>query len=208
MGILGMIIGPSGAGKSTSLRNLPPGKVGILNVAGKPLPFKGKIKKVDNPSYEQCKAALRANDFKAYVIDDSTYLMQFEAFKYAKVKGYDKFTDMALQFEQLLEVARKETSDDTVVYFLHHPQFGEDDSSKPQTIGKMLDNQLNIEGLFPVVLECTVKDGEHVFITKNDGRNIAKAPMGMFDKEVIPNDLYEVDKAIRDYWELSPLKEA
>ena len=36
-----LILGQSGAGKSTSIRNLPPEQTLIINVIGKPLPFRG-----------------------------------------------------------------------------------------------------------------------------------------------------------------------
>lgn len=206
MGNLVMVIGKSGSGKSTSLRNFEPGEVGIFNIAGKPLPFRKRLPKADRVSYEQIKSSLKKNRLRAYVIDDSTYLMQFEAFQYAKVKGYDKFVDMAQSFEQLLEAAMG-TDEDTIVYFLHHPQFADDGGSKPQTIGKMLDNQLNVEGLFPIVIECTVKDGRHVFVTENDGTNIAKAPIEMLPP-VMDNDLKAVDTAIREYWQLKPIVDA
>lgn len=200
MGQIVMIIGKSGSGKSTSLRNFKKGEVGVLNVAGKRLPFRNDLKSVDNPSYATCEAALKGNNFKAYVIDDSTYLMQFQNFALAKQKGYDKFTDMAVEFKDLLRTAAEDTNEDTITYFLHHPQFGDDGSSKPQTIGKMLDSQLNIEGLFPIVLECKNIEGRHVFITQNDGTNIAKSPMGMFETNEIDNDLKVVDTVIREYW--------
>lgn len=206
MGNLVMVIGKSGSGKSTSLRNFEPGEVGIFNIAGKPLPFRKRLPKADRVGYEQIKSSLKKNRLRAYVIDDSTYLMQFEAFQYAKVKGYDKFVDMAQSFEQLLEAAMG-TDEDTIVYFLHHPQFADDGASKPQTIGKMLDNQLNVEGLFPIVIECTVRDGRHVFVTENDGTNIAKAPFEMLPA-VMDNDLKAVDTAIREYWQLKPVKDA
>ena len=35
------IVGPSGVGKSSSIRNLKPEETFIINVASKPLPFKG-----------------------------------------------------------------------------------------------------------------------------------------------------------------------
>lgn len=206
MGNLVMVIGKSGSGKSTSLRNFDEGEVGIFNIAGKPLPFRKKLPKADRVGYDAIRSSLRKNRLRAYVIDDSTYLMQFDAFKFAKVSGYGKFTDMAVSFEQLLEAAIA-TDDDTIVYFLHHPQFADDGSCKPQTVGKMLDNQLNVEGLFPIVIECRIEDGEHVFVTESDGSSIAKAPMGMLPAKM-PNDLKAVDAAIREYWQLRPLRDA
>ena len=207
MGELVMVIGASGSGKSTSLRNFEPSEIGVFSCAGKRLPFKKSLQVFNRPTYSQIKNALKANKFNAYAIDDSTYLMQFQMFQYAKQAGYQKFTDMALAFEQLLEAAMS-TSGDTITYFLHHPQFADDGSAKPQTIGKMLDNQLNIEGLFPIVIECAVRDGKHVFIVENDGCNIAKAPMGMFDAPIIDNDLKLVDSAIREYWSMQHLQQA
>ena len=201
MGILVMVLGPSGSGKTTSLRNFQPGEAEVFCVTGKPLPFRTKLAATPNAGYRDIYDRLTANESLAYVIDDSTYLMQFDNFARAKVKGYDKFTEMALSFEFLLRAAAQ-TSPDTVVYFLHHPQFGEDGSPKPQTIGKMLDNQLCVEGLFSLTLEAAVEEGRHVFRTNAHG--IAKSPMGMLDS-VVDNDLRAVDSALREYWGLAPL---
>ena len=201
-----MIIGDSGSGKSTSLRNFKPGQIGVLNVAGKRLPFRTNLEPANKPDYKMCAGALLKNSFNAYAIDDSTYLMQFENFRRSKERGYDKFTDMALNFETLLEVAQ-DTSEDTIVYFLHHPQFGENGTPKPQTIGKMLDNQLTVEGLFSIVLMCQVEGSDHYFITNSDGSNPAKSPMDMFEIK-IPNDLKAVDASIREYYEMGCSDEA
>lgn len=205
MGQLVMVIGKSGSGKSTSLRNFVPGTVGVLNVAGKRLPFRTDLKPANKPDYKTCIATLQANNLNAYVIDDSTYLMQFDNFARCKQKGYDKFTEMALAFEQLLETAIA-TSDDTIVYFLHHPQFSDDGSAKPQTIGKMLDSQLCIEGLFPIVIECVNGESGHRFITNNNGQNIAKSPMDMLPMDM-DNDLAAVDTMIREYWGLKQIED-
>lgn len=199
-----MLLGQSGAGKSASYEKFDKDEVGIFNIAGKRPPFRKKLPTYNRPTYRQIRDALKANTRRAYIIDDSTYLMQFAMFEHAKESGYGKFTAMALDFEQLLEAAMA-TDEDTIVYFLHHPQFGEDGSMKPQTVGKMLDNQLCVEGLFPIVLEAKVVDGAHVFVTRNDGTGVVKAPEGMFDSDTIPNDLKMVDTAIRGYWGMKPL---
>lgn len=209
MGVLVMVIGKSGSGKSTSLRNFSADEVGVFSCANKPLPFRRRLTVANTSDYASICASLQRNSRRAYVIDDSTYLMQFDNFKYAKTKGYEKYVDMAVSFERLLEYARL-TSPDTIVYFLHHPQFADDGTAKPQTIGKMLDNQLCIEGLFPIVIEACVQDGEHVFVTKNDGTNITKAPVDVETgermlPEVMPNDLKAVDTKIREFWGMAPI---
>ena len=41
-----------------------------------------------------------------------------------------------------------------------------------------------------------------MFTTKNNGADTVKTPMGMFDSDLIENDLKAVDDAIRDYYGL------
>lgn len=199
MGMPVLVLGPSGSGKSTALRNFDENEIEILNVAGKPLPFRKHLKTANNPTYDNIRATLSANRVKTYAIDDSQYLMAFESFDHAKETGYGKFTNMALNFKNLIDNAIKLTSPDTIVYFLHHTELSEDGKVKAKTLGKMLDNQLTVEGLFSIVLLCSVEGSEHYFITNSDGSNPAKSPMEMFEMK-IPNDLKAVDTAIREYY--------
>ena len=204
MGVACLILGHSGSGKSTSLRNFEEGQIGIFNVAGKPLPFRKKLTKLDRAAYNQIHNGLAKNAMRAYVIDDANYLMAFQNFKLAKQTGFGKFVDMAVNFEQLLEAANS-TNDDTIVYFFMHPDYDEAGRMKAKTIGKMLDNQLTIEGMFPIVLLADCDDSGYHFVTKSDGTTPVKAPMGMFEDDKIPNDLALVDAYIRDYWQMRPL---
>lgn len=201
MGLPVLVVGWTGSGKTSSLRNFNEDEVEILNVAGKPLPFRKKLPTCNNPKYENIKATLKANRVKCYVIDDSQYLMAFEAFDNAKVTGYGKFTDLAVNFRNLIDSAIRDTSADTIVYFLHHAELTEDGRIKAKTLGKMLDNQLTVEGLFSIVLLAQVEGSDHYFITNTDGSNPAKSPMEMFELK-IPNDLKFVDTTIREYYEL------
>lgn len=201
MGIPVMILGASGSGKSTSMRNFEPDEIGIFNVAGKPLPFRKKLPKIDNATYGRIFKALQAPKLKTYVIDDSQYLMAFESFDHAKETGYAKFTNMAVNFRNLISFVINQTPPDVIVYFLHHTELSDDGRIKAKTLGKMLDNQLTVEGLFSIVLLCQVEGSEHFFITNSDGTNPAKSPMEMFEMK-IDNDLKFVDETIRDYYEL------
>lgn len=205
MGIPVLILGESGSGKSTSLRNFEPDEVGIFNVAGKPLPFRKKLSKVDGATYSKIGKALSNPKLKAYVIDDSQYLMAFGMFDRAKEVGYGKFTDIALDFKNLVTNIINNTPDDVIVYFLHHTEVDERGKVKAKTSGKMLDQQLTLEGLFSIVLMAKAEDGNYKFITQSDGYTTCKSPMEMFELE-IDNDLKFVDTTIREYWELSPLK--
>lgn len=199
MGIPVLVMGASGSGKSASLRNFEPAEVGVFNVASKPLPFRKKLATVNRADYSIIQKTLLANKLRCYVIDDSQYLMAFGLFARAKEVGYQKFTDCALNFYNMLSLIRDHTTDDTVVYLLHHTERDDSGHIKAKTSGKMLDNQLTLEGLFSIVLLAETDGKEHCFITQSDGFTTAKSPMEMFPPK-IENDLKAVDTAIREYY--------
>ena len=201
MGIPVLILGESGSGKSTSMRNFDPSELTVFNVANKLLPFRKKLNVINNADYGTIGKELQKQEKKIYVIDDSQYLLAFELFNRAKEKGYDKFTDIAVRFEKMLDYIIKGTPEDCIVYLLHHCETTDTGKIKAKTVGKMLDNQLTIEGLFSIVLYAFVEDDKHLFMTKNDGFCPAKAPMGMFEP-IIENDLKFVDTAIREYYNI------
>lgn len=202
MGIPVLILGESGSGKSTSLRNFENGEIGIFNVASKPLPFRKKLPKVDKANYGTIIKGLTDPKLKAYAIDDSQYLMAFESFEKASETGYGKFTSMAQNFYNLVQFVIRRTPPDVVVYFLQHVEKTDDGRIKAKTLGKMLDNQITLEGLFAVVLLCRTDGIRHYFETQSDGTTTAKSPIDLFERE-IDNDLKFVDTAIREYWELN-----
>ncbi len=202
MGIPVFILGQSGAGKSASLRNFDPAEVGIFNVAGKPLPFRKKMRVADNAGYNTIVGALSKPSVNCYVIDDSQYLLAFDLFDRAEEKGYEKFTSMAVSFQRLIRYIQTQTAEDTIVYFLHHSEMGPEGQLKAKTIGKMLDEKLTLEGLFSIVLFARANQDGYKFITQGQGLSTAKSPIGMFDKIEMDNDLRAVDDAIRAYYEL------
>lgn len=177
MGIPVLILGESGSGKSCSLRNFDPSEVGIFNVAGKPLPFRKPLPTVQNPRYAEIIAGLKLGKVKSYVIDDSQYLMAFEIFDKAKDVGYGKFTDVALNFRNLVDFIIRATPADYIVYMNHHVETTDAGKIKAKTSGKMLDNQLTLEGLFSIVLLCKTDGKEHFFETQSDGFTTCKSPM-------------------------------
>lgn len=207
MGIPVLILGESGSGKSASLRKFSEKEIGIFNVAAKPLPFRKKLPKVDNATYAIIEKALAEPKLKTYVIDDSQYLLAFDFFDRAKEIGYQKFTDLALNFKNLISFVITKTPPDVIVYFLHHTERREDGVLKAKTIGKMLDEKLTVEGLFSIVLMAQTDGKEHWFITQNDGLSTVKSPMEMFDSEKIDNDLKLVDDTIRAYYDMNAKNE-
>lgn len=205
MGAVVLVLGRSGSGKSTSLRNFKKEDVGIFNTLGKPLPFKGgsAFPQVEHGGYREIINTLAANNKRCYIVDDATYLMQNENFARANEKGYDKFTDMAVHMQQLFDAATR-TDKDTITYVIMHVEEDANGREKVKTIGKMLDEKYCIEGAAPMVLDCVARDGKHLFVTENDGINLAKSPMGMLPPEM-DNDLAQVDTIAREYWGMASI---
>ena len=206
MGIPVLVLGESGSGKSTALRNFDPAEIGIFNVASKPLPFRKKMKVINGAGYGTILKSLSNPKLKAYAIDDSQYLLAFEFFDKAQETGYGKFTQLALNFRNMIQFVIMNTPPDVIVYFLHHTERRDDGVLKAKTIGKMLDEKLTVEGLFSIVLLCQARQDKHVFVTQSSGISTAKSPMDMFPAE-IDNDLKYVDTAIREYWGLNKTQE-
>lgn len=204
-----LIMGESGSGKSASLRNFAPNEISVFNVTSKPLPFKQgktKIPKIDNATYADIANALANPNKRAYVIDDAGYLLSFEMFKRANETGYSKFTDMAKNFFDMLDFINTKLPNDIIVYITMHT---EDDSEmhrvKVKTIGKMLDQNLKIEGLFSIVLRAVQTEDGYKFVTRDDMVSTAKSPIGMWEEDMIDNDLKAVDTTIREYYDMKPL---
>ena len=208
MGLPVLILGESGSGKSTSLRNFNKDELVIYNVAGKPLPFRGgtQLNRADNVSYNTIMQNMSKKKFRCYVIDDSQYLLAFELFGRVAEKTYDKFTEMAVHFYDLIQFVIRQMPPDCIVYFLHHTD-DIDGKVKAKTVGKMLNEKLTVEGLFSIVLMAKNMDGRYIFRTHSDGRDTVKTPIDMFGQDEIDNDLKAVDAAIREYYNMKGLKE-
>lgn len=201
MAIPVMILGESGTGKSASLRNFQPDEVGIINVSGKPLPFRNKLNVYKSDSYPQIRKVLLGSKAPSIVIDDAQYLMANEFMRRSDERGYDKFTEIAKNFWSLVqEIVAQQMPDDQIVYFLMHTDTSDDGRVRAKTIGKMLNEKITLEGLFTIVLRTSVSDGVYTFRTVNSGSDTVKTPMGMFQTAEIDNDLKAVDTAIREYY--------
>jgi|TARA_R100000479_G_scaffold89330_2_gene43749 hypothetical protein len=220
-----LIIADSGSGKSTSMRTLDPQNTVIINIANKPLPFKGWKSKYtpmnkENPKGNLvsvssaagvAKAMKHVNDnmphITTLVVDDWQYMSSFEYFDRAQEKGYDKFTSIAANLAHVAKLP-KDMRSDLTIFFLTHSEESTDINGhkrvKAKTVGKMIDNALTLEGLFSIVLFGKVRkddDGvlEYGFETQNNGENTCKSPMGMFEEPFIPNDLAYVLDCIDKY---------
>jgi hypothetical protein len=220
-----LIIAESGSGKSTSIESLNPSETFIINVANKPLPFKGWkskyvawskdspkgniISRHDAESIEACIKYVNEKrpEITTIVIDDFQYVSSFEFFDKINEKGYEKFTQIGSKLSKLSRLPQNLREDLTVFYLTHAEESVDIEGKrkvKAKTIGKLIDEKLTLEGLFSIVLFGKVKkdkDGtiRYVFETQTIGDNTCKSPRGMFLTLEIPNDLELVRKGIIDY---------
>ncbi|MFR7348867.1 AAA family ATPase [Peptoniphilus sp.] len=211
MANLVLILGESGTGKSTSIESLDPKETFILQTIKKPLPFKNSYKlrtaKEDgnrfiSSDYQTIISIfnwIETTKYKTLIIDDFQYILANEFMQRATERGFDKFTEMAQKYYNII-MAASNLRDDLTVIFMSHLERKDDGSEKVKTIGKLLDEKITVEGLFTIVLTTRVEQGEYFFETQNNGRNTTKSPKGMFKENKIPNDLSIVTQAISSYY--------
>lgn len=221
-----LILAESGGGKSTSIETLDPKETFIINVASKGLPFakwKSKYKEwsKENPTgnlYQNSSAPSiiacmeyvnsKRPEIKTLIIDDLFYMSAFELFDKANETGYAKFTSIAISLKKVATLPQT-FREDLSVFYLTHPEESTDIEGrriiKTKMTGKMVEQQLNFEGLFETVLYARprkskeTKEMEYGFETKTDGTTPTKTPKGMFTESFIPNDLLFVKTAIHKY---------
>jgi hypothetical protein len=215
------IVGSTGTGKSTAIKHLDPKETYIINVAKKELPFKGseKLYNTENKNYKEVDDANeisrllkviseKAPHIKNIVIEDSNYIMGFTMVAKATEVGFTKFSILAKDMVELFRTART-LRDEITVFYLTHPETIEDGGEiigyKIKTAGKLIDNQVLLEGLLTVCLYTLVeesKDGgaSYNFVTNRFRKLPAKSPDGMFDEVKIPNNLQIVVDKVNEYY--------
>lgn len=214
------LVGDTGNGKSHSIQYLDPKETYIINVAGKELPFKGssKLYNRDSKNYKEVSETTEvqrllrtlsdsAPQIKKVIIEDGNYLMAFNLVAKATETGYTKFSVMAQQMVNLIQEAKKMRDDLTIVYVSHQEEVedsGDITTYKMKTAGKMIDNQIKLEGLFTVVLyaitETKGEKTDYFFVTNKYKKYPAKSPQGMFTELKIENNLQKVIDLVEDYY--------
>jgi len=222
------IYGESGTGKTTSLRNMNPETTFIISTTGKPLSFKGWKKKyipfkidketkeisgnyyISSNSEQILKILKIINskllNIKTVVIDDMQYIMSYEFVDRATEVGYSRFSEIAQHMMEILRYSEQMREDCTMCFLTHADNVGTEIDPKYviKTIGKLLSEKVTLEGLFTYIFFTKVEEGDdgkmqYKLVTNNDGKCLAKTPMGMFEELEIDNDLNEILKVIKEY---------
>lgn len=131
------VVGQTGTGKSTSIESLNPKETVIINIVGKPLPFKGWKKNytpltkqggnfyVSNDSAKIVSILNHVSDnrpdVKVIVIDDFQYLMSSEFMNRSSEQGWQKFTDIGRHAWDVINTA-KNLREDLKVFILSHDE--------------------------------------------------------------------------------------
>lgn len=204
-----LIMGESGTGKSTSMRNFGSDEIAIVNPVGKPLPFRGKFDTLNGATESrkitQFMDKAVADGKKVIVVDDFQYILSVPYMNRIKEAGWDKWNDFGDNYFIILNHVN-EMPEDVNVYFLTHTETLENGITTIKLIGKLLREKITIEGLFTIVLQTQVNEGNYYFLTQNSGKNTVKSPMGMFQDYSIENDLKFVDDVIRNYYGMDGAK--
>lgn len=200
-----LIIGKSGSGKSYSMKNIPQNDYALINVQGKMLPFRGSKNFVKTFNYNEIKQYLLrySNLTKTIIVDDAGYLMADALMNKPKeANGFRFFEQLAADFYEFIRYIES-LPDDLIVPIFMHEELDEFGGIKVKTVGKMLDNQVDIPGMFTIVLRSVVNKDGHYFETSSDGFTPAKTPEDMFKNKTIPNDLNVVLETVREYYGLN-----
>ena len=141
-------------------------------------------------------------------MDDAIYSMSFLMMRKANEIGFSKFTALAQQVTNMLTTARK-LRNDLKVFYITHSENVEDNGhivgQKIKTIGKALDSQIVLEGLFTICLYTHIgedkdENATYHFVTNRFRNYPAKSPMDMFSETLIPNDLQAVCDTVDSYY--------
>ncbi len=200
-----LLIGKSGSGKSASLRNFKKEEIAIANVLGKPLPFKSNLEAPKVDDYTTILKAIEHTDKKVIVIDDANYLITNEFMAKSSIKGFDKYNEIGNNFFNLIN-GIKNVKGGKTVYLIMHEDTDDGGNVKPKTIGKLLDDKVNIQGMFTVCIRSMFENGKYIFRLKTNGQDCVKTPIGLFEDEEMENDLKLVDEKIREYYELDKIE--
>jgi hypothetical protein len=122
-------------------------------------------------------------------------------------QAFAKYNEIARHAWDVMMCAN-ELPDYKRVYILSHTDIDDFGKTKIKTIGKLLDEKIVLEGLVTIVLKTVVENGGYKFSTKNSGMDTVKSPMGLFDSDLIDNDLALIDQLIYAYYGLETPKQA
>ena len=204
-----LVIGEPGTGKSRAMLNLDPESTAVISPNNKELPFRGSASRFNKEkqnyfkvtSFEGVKRVIeginaKMPNVKCIVIEDITHYFSERVMRDAKIKSYDKWTDLAVDTFNALIKVESDLRDDLWLIVIGHTTTSTDVQGNQiitlQTPGEWLARTYLIAG---ISLEYCVL---HKLSNKSNivkiaiiGQSAAKIPI----KGIRFNDYLE-----REYW--------
>jgi len=225
-----LLIGETGSGKSHSIQFLNPEETFIINVYGKPLPFRyGKMYKSITEEEVRAKGPVGGNlvntsdptlilqilnyvskempHIKNIILDDWQYAAADEFMSKAMQKGYDKFTEIALHIWEQAIFWKNSAREDLMIVYITHPDIMTDINGnmrwKAKTVGRLVDDKLTLDGMYTIVINTVVtrKAGKSTFNFLTLGDGKHNAKSPSdMFNELEENNLQVVREKIMDYY--------
>tara|TARA_R110002020_G_scaffold418115_1_gene627379 strand:- start:136 stop:792 length:657 start_codon:yes stop_codon:yes gene_type:complete len=210
------IVGHSGSGKSTALRNLDPKTTYILDLERKGFPFPNanrfNIIPVENANAfpRELDKVLKEDNCETIVVESFTkYVEQVNTLATNSFKGYDIWSFYNRTIRNMLDSIKNDKA--TIIFtavddIVKIPQItgGESSHRRVKVQGKVHEGAIEKEFLMVLFTEVRknekTEEMEYFFQTNTDGVTSAKTPMGMFDEQLIPNDIVTVLKKAEEYY--------
>ena len=197
-----LLLGPSGSGKTYSLRNLPNESYGLIECEKTILSYRGGKRFARTKDFNQLSqyVAAYAQKCPIVVVDDFGYCITDLYMR--RSWGDEKYRD---QFEVYKEIAGRvyrfiefvnDLPQNVIVYIVMHTDQDASGNTVPATVGKLLNEKVNLLGMVNVCILSEASGGEYRFIV--DGKPPAKS-CGAFDNGEQPNDLAVIDKGLREF---------
>jgi len=223
-----LLIGDMGTGKSSSLFSLPPSETVIISPNTKDLPWEGamddysvakgnwisclKIRKKmptdlkESPGVIEHLAAINNKpNVKFVVLEDLTHYMSDRMMddQFIKSQDWGKWNTFGADMFAITTKYIQQMRDDLTVIIIGHTEIKDNGTIGLQTAGKLLDNAIKLPSYFTYVFHSRVFNNNGVlnykFQTHNDGKHLAKSPLGMFTEDFVDNNMFAINQRIDEY---------